>query len=387
LYRPHAKKPGSKSHVRYEQYSTAKNVGDALKKGSWPADWCWDLERGYIKVLGPLRDEPIDISMLPNGAPPPTEVDKAVCQWYRKELAKNLGLKMEDLIADKQGGESTIMRAHRLVAQREAKKILAAATKNHRAISDDDVTTVLSAWGFARNVNRVNVMQGDVDWVWSDTLGLLRDRVGDIHITKATMAYPEVSEVFNRWLQDRLPAEMKKFCFTTLNVNKNYAAKIHRDGNNFGPSIISAFGDFSGGALNYYPDDDGKTEPEALQKNCRTPPTKLNLKDGICMFNGNNCHSVDNFEGNRFSIVYFTLGCHANMQKQDKEKLERMHYMTPKPDADPTLYLRPPSLFKSKAQYRTVATPLRSDSQLKKLPASRYWKKSDLATAKRKLKA
>merc|ERR1712093_504139 len=53
-YRPHAKAPGSKSHVRYEKYSQSKTVGEALKNDSWPVDWCWDLERGFIKVLGGL---------------------------------------------------------------------------------------------------------------------------------------------------------------------------------------------------------------------------------------------------------------------------------------------------------------------------------------------
>merc|ERR1712232_395268 len=58
-YRPHAKSPGSKSHVRYEKYHKAKTVGEALKLGSFPADWCWDYERGFIKVKGPVREEPV----------------------------------------------------------------------------------------------------------------------------------------------------------------------------------------------------------------------------------------------------------------------------------------------------------------------------------------
>ena len=52
------------THVRYERYSKSKTVGEALKNGSWPCDWCWDIERGYIKVLGPLRDEPLDVSEI-----------------------------------------------------------------------------------------------------------------------------------------------------------------------------------------------------------------------------------------------------------------------------------------------------------------------------------
>jgi hypothetical protein len=373
LYRPHAKRPGTKSHVRYENYSKGQTVGQSFELGSWPVDWCWDIERGYIKVLGPLRDEPIDITMLPNDATP-TAVDKAVYGWYRKELAKKLGLSLEDLKGSALYSESTLMRAHRLVAQREAKQILAKGTK----ISDQDILKVLQEWSFARNVTRVNVMPDGSNWVWSDTLGLLRDRTGDIHLTRPTLNYPEVSQVINRWLVDRLPADIGEFSFTTLNLNKNYNASIHRDGNNFGPSMISAFGDFSGGALNYYPDDDCKTDPKEVEKTYSKPVEKLDLKDGLAMFNGNNCHSVDAFKGERFSVVYFTLGCHAKMSTEAREQLESMDFKAPSIDADPTIYLKPPASFERKAQYRAVASPLRSAAQTTSQPSFRYWAKSAL---------
>merc|ERR1712113_1150548 len=63
-YRPHAKAPGSKSHVRYEKYSNATTIGEALKKGSWPMDWVYDYEHGFLKVLGRVREEPIDATQV-----------------------------------------------------------------------------------------------------------------------------------------------------------------------------------------------------------------------------------------------------------------------------------------------------------------------------------
>merc|ERR1719482_2512004 len=121
-YRPHAKAPGTKSHVRYEKYSKAKTVGEALKFGSWPVDWCWDIERGYIKVIGPLRDEPIDASEVKDTRML-TDVDRAVVQWCKKELCKKFNLNYSDLVSTPTG-ENMIMRAHRLVAVRECKAIL-----------------------------------------------------------------------------------------------------------------------------------------------------------------------------------------------------------------------------------------------------------------------
>lgn len=376
-YRPHAKAPGSKSHVRYEKYGKSKTVGEALKNGSWPVDWCWDMERGYIKVIGPLRDWPVDPSEVQSEAEL-TEVDKAVCQWCRKELCKKYGLKYADLQTSKGAGESIIMRAHRLVAQREAKAILA----KKKAITDDDLEKVLGVWGFARNVTRINVMKKDQEFVWSDTLGLLRDRQGDIHLTKATHAYPEVIQVLSRWLTDRLPAtEARDFKWTSFNVNKNYAAVIHRDGNNFGPSMISAFGDFSGGVLNYFPHDDGKIDLQKLQKGS-TKPERHDLKNGLALFNGNSAHAVDDFAGNRYSIVYFTLGCYAKMKQEDRDSLEKMGVAVPKPDEDPFKHIRAP--LGEKKKYQAIATPARKATLKKELPPSRFWKKSALVTQKRK---
>lgn len=262
------------------------------------------------------------------------------------------------------------MRAHRLVAQREAKKILEAAGKQKRRISDAELTSVLKEWAFAKNPNRTNVMREGVTWVWSDTLGLLRDRIGDIHISQATLIYPEVIEVINKWFMDRLPPEAKNFKYTSLNVNKDYAASIHRDGNNFGPSMISAFGEFTGGALNFYPEDDGT---QSNLKNLDVEPIKMDLRNGLAMFNGNCAHSVDDFEGNRFSIVYFTIGCHAKMKPEDRERLKGLKMPVPATDEDPYTILRPPLGRKHKVNHAKM-TP-----KLAKMPSSRYWLKKDLA--------
>jgi len=379
-YRPHAKAPGSKSHVRYERYSKSKTIGQALENGSWPVDWCWDIERGYIKVIGPLREEPLDVSEVKDTSKL-TQVDMCVLQWYKKELAKKYGLNYKDLCSEAGAGEPVITRAHRLVAQREAKKILA----KKQTISDDDVLTILNYWGFARNMTRVNVMQKGVSWVWSDTLGLLRDRCGDIHLTKSTHAYPEVVEVMARWLTDRLQVrgmEAKDFKWTSFNVNKNYAGAIHRDGNNFGPSMISAFGDFTGGALNYYPHDDGKIDLQKLQKTTLHKADKLDLKNGLVLFNGNSAHHVDEFKGDRYSIVYFTLGCHASMKEADRKKLQSMGVATPQPDESPYNLIRAPLGERSDKRYGSIPTPARNGA--KELPASRHWKKTALVGKKRK---
>merc|ERR1719414_972742 len=162
-----------------------------------------------------------------------TQVDMIIHRWYRRELAKNLGLRYEDLAVGKGSCESTLMRAHRLVAQREAKKRLEAAAAEGRRVTDKEVEQTLQEWAFARNPFRTNVMKEGQTWVWSDTLGLLIDRIGDIHITTATLMYPAVTRIIVQWLRERLPPEVAQFGFTSLNLNSNYAAQRHRDKNNF----------------------------------------------------------------------------------------------------------------------------------------------------------
>mmetsp|Transcript_21300 Transcript_21300/g.49434 ORF Transcript_21300/g.49434 Transcript_21300/m.49434 type:complete len:501 (-) Transcript_21300:77-1579(-) len=378
-YRPHAKRPGSKSHARYESYAKAKTAAQALEMKSYPADWCWDIERGFLRVLGGLREDHIDMSQIQDESEL-TEVDRKVMGWAKKEICKKFQLQPEDL-KDFLAGESLLTKAHRLVAQREAKKILS----EDRAVTDDDVTKVLSMWGFAKNSNRVNVMQEGKQWVWSDTLGLLRDRIGDIHITSSAQTYPAVMQVLNRWLLDRLPPEAAGFSWTSLNLNKDYAARIHRDGNNFGPSMISAFGDFSGGHLRYYPEDDGKLDVDTLQNKQQHSAAKFDLRTGLALFNGNCAHSVEDFTGSRFSVVYFTVGCHSQMKQEERDALSALQCKVPSMDIDPFQLIKPPAGYSKSAQYRSVPTPLRATagsankaSKRGELPGSRYWKKKDL---------
>lgn len=341
-YRPHAKAPGSKSHVRYEKYSKARTVAQALALGSWPLDWCHDYEHGFIQVLGPVRDEPLDISQH-NGKL--TEVDEAICAWHRKELAKRHNLKIEDLYVDKGAGEGLLMRCHRLVTDRKAEEILTEANRKKKTVTDQEVEGVLSSWAFAKNFNRANVMPKGQEWVWSDTIGLLRDRVGDIHLTGPTTRYPAFTMLINRWLTDRLPKEVAGFSFTSLNLNCQYAAARHRDGNNFGPSMIKGFGAFSGGRLGVFPEDD--REIKDVKKLPQRDRVSADLKSNLVMFNGNSAHEVEDFEGSRFSVVYFTLGCFAKAKKEDEETMRRLGFPVPAKDEDPHKFLRKPQGYKN----------------------------------------
>lgn len=368
-YRPHAKAPGSKSHLRYERYSLATTVGEALAFGSYPLDWCWDYERGFIKVLGGhIRDEPVDPAKLEESQL--TQVDTAIHSWYKRELAKKLGVKVADLGEHQGWGESLVIRGQRMLAQKEAKERLEAADKEGRRITDEEVFLTLKRWPFFRNPWRQNVMKPGQEWVFSDTLGLLRDRQGDIHLTAPTRRYPQVAELLARWLTDRLPTEAKGFKFTSMNLNCNYAAALHRDAGNLGPSFIKAFGDFTGGKLNYWPDDAGGR----LDKLPKDGSVSFDLQKGLALFNGNCAHSVEAFKGSRYSIVYFTIGCYDQVQGEDKAKLQQLCFPYPGAREDPYAMLREPR------GYHGAGSKVRTPTRAKKgeLPAWRFWRNEEL---------
>lgn len=209
-------------------------------------------------------------------------------------------------------------------------------------------------------------MQPGKTWVFSDTLGLLRDRQGDVHVTAPTRRYPQVAEVLARWLTDRLPEDSRQFRFTSMNLNCNYAASVHRDNGNLGPSFIKAFGDFTGGSLNYWAEDAGG-KLEALPKSKKV---SFDLQSGLALFNGNCAHSVEDFRGSRYSIVFFSLGCHDRMTPEDREKMTKLGIPLPKKDQDPYELLRPPAGYGASA-----ATP---DTAKRGLPPYRLYPREKL---------
>ncbi|CAE7031519.1 unnamed protein product, partial [Symbiodinium microadriaticum] len=346
-YRPHAKAPGSKSHIRYEKYSKAKTVGQSLALGSYPIDWIYDYEHGFIKVLGGhIREEPIDRSKVEHDWQL-TDVDRAIMHWFMRELCRRCNLEKWQLHLEKGCNESVWMRAHRLVANRTAGEIMAQAEKKKRKISSDDIDRILKCWAFAKNPFRVNVMPQGQQWVKSDTLGLLRDRGGKLIVTRPAREYPNVAKIIARWLHGKLPKEAKHFKFTSLNLNCNYAARRHRDGNNFGPSMIKALGDYKGGELSVWPEDDKSTNLKALPYDKKVT---LDISKNLVLFNGNTAHEVEDFEGNRFSVVYFTAGCHPKMPDDVRKQLAQLDFMLPKKDENRYSVLRAPTGYFTKTK-------------------------------------
>lgn len=328
-YAPNPK--SGKSYHRYEAYMKAKTPAEAIALGSYPQDLFFDYEHGYIKVIGGKnREQPLNPKDENDSW---TKLDKILAKMHRSwltwkatfEVAESMGVDRRQLTSDKAGAESTLVRAKRLEANEMAKMILEEAKQKNRKITDRDVLAVLRLWGFKENSTRQNVMQEGQSFVYSDTLGLVAGYDGSVMVTAATTEYSAVSQVFTGWLKDHLPAEFKKhgFGFSSINVNASYAAALHRDGNNEGPSFIKAFGDFKGGEINYWPTDDKTRGP--VEKLCKRGDGMMtvDLSKNMLLFDGNRGHSVEDFQGERFSLVFFCTGLYHKANKTVKSELER----------------------------------------------------------------
>jgi len=196
------------------------------------------------------------------------------------------------------------------------------------AVQDEDVLRALRQWGFRRNSGRTNVIPEGKDFVFSDTLGLscTRDERRAI-VSSATRRNPFFTRLLIRWLEDNLPAGVPQDVpLTSISVNSNYAARRHRDRHNAGPSILRAFGEFSGGALRYWPSDTGQGQVEDLDAQ---DGVSLGVKGEPVVFDGNRAHEVAPFKGERYSIIFFTMGEHCRATPETRRYLEGLGFRFP----------------------------------------------------------
>ena len=87
--------------------------------------------------------------------------------------------------------------------------------------------------------------------------------------------------------------------FNAITLNQDYQALPHRDKGNRGESYLVAFGEYSGGELNILEGD------LSGNHNIRHNPIKTDFSKVL--------HSVSNFTGHRYSLVYYTLKKEVNL--------------------------------------------------------------------------
>ena len=118
-------------------------------------------------------------------------------------------------------------------------------------------------------------------------LGLVYGLGGQgMKVSKVSESFPSLTAFINRCVAATLPEPC--FTWSSLQLNYNYAAKRHTDGNNLGPSFIAALGEHTGGGL--WTEDHGVVDASGKW----------------AKFNGTKLHETQPFEGTRLSVIAFT---------------------------------------------------------------------------------
>ena len=114
------------------------------------------------------------------------------------------------------------------------------------------------------------------------------------------------------WLRPKLFFHLQEFAkkyvdisWTSVTVNQNYKCLPHRDKGNYGMSFLVGFGDYQEGGLFIHEGD------LSGEHNIRYRPIKTDFSKVL--------HSVKDFTGNRYSLVFYKLKAH----KMPKEPLPK----------------------------------------------------------------
>jgi hypothetical protein len=88
------------------------------------------------------------------------------------------------------------------------------------------------------------------------------------------------------------------------------------DGHNAGVSMTRALGgDFVGGQLTYWPNDDGRTTFEELREK---DASVVDTRSNYTLFDGRRAHRVEPFQGgDRYSLVFFSVAGWARGPRQE----------------------------------------------------------------------
>merc|ERR1719446_510100 len=81
--------------------------------------------------------------------------------------------------------------------------------------------------------------------------------------------------------------------------------------------MIKAFGKFSHGELNYYP---GDVKREALEDLKDSDKVTISIGDKLLLFDGNRGHYVNQFKGERYSLVFFSIRTWNKVPDEDRKE-------------------------------------------------------------------
>lgn len=119
----------------------------------------------------------------------------------------------------------------------------------------------------------------------SYTFGMIRPRnKPNLQLSKPSVKYPELYQMLKDYIHKLDP----EFKYTHITLNKNIICKPHVDKFNTSPSLAIGLGDYTGGFL-------------------YIKGVKHDIRYNPIIFSGNDEHWTDEFEGERYSLIYYCL--------------------------------------------------------------------------------
>lgn len=126
-------------------------------------------------------------------------------------------------------------------------------------------------------------------------------------LTKYAALHPELMDLFRSFIESL----GKGYIFEQVYVNYKVRCKPHLDSNNVGTSLLVGLGDYSGG------------ESHLFTHGSENPPVTIDIKSNYCMFDGSKLlHSSGDFEGDRYSLVFFN-SAKSETKTKTKAKAEK----------------------------------------------------------------
>jgi len=175
----------------------------------------------------------------------------------------------------------------------------------------EELTDILIKYNFPKCKTRKNVLNGSDISYDGFNLGYVRlipyqaNKFGytvQLSIQTGNKKNNDIYNLSKKIAEDNIP----DFKFSSIQYNKNYKIKKHKDKRNTGVSYIIGLGDYTGGELLIY--FDGKYNP----------PTAVDIKNKFYTFDGTEYyHEVADFTGNRISLVYYNIIRDTDILKED----------------------------------------------------------------------
>lgn len=200
------------------------------------------------------------------------------------------------------------------------------------------------------NTGRSNVRPRGTSAIDSMTLGLICcvGTQGQPLPSRLTRLYPNLCRLLLRlWSQSLVlggsseAQQQQPPCCTSIQLNRNYAAREHVDANNYGPSWIIACGDWTAGGELWVEDSAGEEEhvlPDDVNvshgrdylRGTRCLGRRLDVHGRWAHFDGRRLHFVRSFSGgDRFSMVFFSTARHDRVPSEARRFLTGLGFLFP----------------------------------------------------------